>query len=219
MLHSPSPHVSISSLPPFVLFFLVFLSSFPLCHDCNFSFLYLLASTLCPHLLLSNQFLIAFLPCAVVSAHSFICLSTPCQCMCVCLCSDNEGAGWSKLAIWPNQPSLKKKTSISTHIRRLLQWAMVAVTYILWSIPQHFSFPPDLITVQFNRRIWSFTILSNVSGLFFTLPFTPFLFNPCQLCLFFCFFCLNPLDFPFKDFGYNCCQRSSKLPKILPTLQ
>lgn len=33
--------------------------------------------------------------------------------VCMYLCSDNEEAGWSKLAIWPNQPTLIKKLPLT----------------------------------------------------------------------------------------------------------
>ncbi len=106
-----------------------------------------------PSLSPSHLLLIAPVHCAVVSAYSFICLSNPCRCMCVCLCSDNEGAGWFKLAIWPNQPSLIKKTSIYTHTWCCSEpWPLWHTIYPVDAFLNTW-FPPDLITVQFNRRI------------------------------------------------------------------
>lgn len=127
-----------------------FLSSLLQCHGCNFSFL--------PHLSHSPLFfslsvsdICSSLPFTVLWSVLIIYLfahPTPAH-VCMCLCSDNKEAGWSKLAIWPNQPTLIKKlplTHANTYTHTQTHTAAVSyghwdTSYILLSIPEHLTSP------------------------------------------------------------------------------
>lgn len=158
-----------------------FLSSLLQCHGCNFSFLPHLCLTPLCFFSLSVSDICSSLPFTVLWSVLIIYLfahPTPAH-VCMCLCSDNKEAGWSKLAIWPNQPTLIKKLPLThantythTHRHTLLQWAMATETHHIYCcLFLNTWLHPHLIIVQSNGRIWSFTVSFNISGLFFTVIF------------------------------------------------
>lgn len=114
----------------------------------------------------------------------------------MCLCSDNEEAGWSKLAIWPNQPTLIKKlplthantythTHIDTHCCSEL-WPLRHIIYTVvhsWTLDfPHTSLLCNLMG-EFGLSLFHSTSLVCFS-LLFSWPPLFFIFIFILVCLF-----------------------------------
>ena len=196
MLHSPSPHASISSLPSHVLFFFQNFLCCPLflppCPDCNFS-------ALPPSYLLPSVSLLSTLPPAphclsfTVQWPALIHLSvyppwpSMCACVhvCVCVCEWKFffiSEGWFGHIASLDQPalSLSRQTHTHTHTHthrhththtqcRSEPWSLWHTIYPLDTFLNTWL-PPNLITVQFNRRVWPLPVSSEVFWFVFHHP-------------------------------------------------